>query len=457
MDKIYELLFFLTLAGLSRLLTPKIIPKPPQANPVRGRYVIRWQRKLLELFRAHQESKQATRKRDFFPLGDVAVVLSVCTLIFVLLGLAVVQNWHTERFVRPLVFALIVYLVARLVWFLARLNAAPVGPQIEIPAPPVLKRLGRYDLLEKVGAGAYGTVYRAVERNQPSRQWAVKQMHAGADFENLRQSFDKEQKVLSWLDHPNIVARREFFSEGQSLVLVMEFVDGLSLRQLTQSRGRPLSVHVVLPILEEICSALVHLHGQKPQPIVFRDLKPSNIMVDPLGNAKLVDFGICRLSGDSQPAPPQSASASPDSTEVLGKRGDTLCLGTPGYAAPEQYPESELESDPRADVYALGVVLWEMLSGQRPGKKPRSLPPLKIYQAEVPDEVQQIVDRATALDRQARYSSSRLMLSALQQAVAQLVNDDIGFEELIEAFQDAYRLQDKNGSLPDTALKTLLA
>jgi len=424
----------------------KRVTAPIAGDPMRGRYAQLWQRRLVQLIEDQQRRQQ---RPGLFSRMDALVVLGGTGLIFACLWQAAFHNASTERSAQVLMVALTVYGVARLAWvFFAPGEARTPAPE---PAPVVLKRLGKYDLIEKVGAGAYGTVYRALKRNNPLQQWAVKEMHAGADVEMVRRSFDHEQKVLSWLDHPCIVARREFFSEGKSLVLVMELVDGLSLRQLTQFRERPLSIHVVLPILESVCSALAHLHAQKPQPIVFRDLKPSNIMVDPLGNAKLVDFGICRLAGAPEPGPPQ-APVGPDSTEVLGKRADTLCLGTPGYAAPEQYPESEVESDPRADVYALGVVLWEMLSGQRPGKKPRVLPRL----SQVPEQVQQIVDRATALNREDRYSSSRLMLSALQQAVTQLVDDHVGFDELMEAFQDVYRQEVQHGSLPDTALKSLL-
>ncbi|MBS2037619.1 serine/threonine protein kinase [bacterium] len=461
MEKFYELLFFLALAGLAKYLDyrTKNLPVKAQSPPPRGRYVNHWQEHLFNLFRKHIESQNQQTNSSFFPNGDLAVLFGICGLLIFCLVLDVQGRSSAEVFVRPLAFSLFVYPVTRVLWFMSGLRTPKPASVQEKPTPSiVLKRLGKYDCLEKVGAGAFGTVYRAVDPSNPDVTWAVKEMHvaSGSQLETLRQSFDREQKVLSWLDHPGIVARKEFFSEGNSLVLVMEFVHGLSLRQFLQPRSEPFSIHVVLPIVESVCSALVHLHSQKPQPIVFRDLKPANILVDPLGNVKLVDFGICRVANSASTSLPQIQAAGPDATEVLGKRGDTLCLGTPGYAAPEQYPESQTESDPRADVYALGVVMWEMLSGQSPPKKPGPLPSLKAYQPGLPSEVQTIIDRATSLNRDKRYSSSRIMLSALQEAVSKLVDDDKGFEEFLAALEQGFQSQKRESLLPDSGIRQAL-
>lgn len=448
----------LALRGFSAFIDRKIEsrPLPPPPPSARGRYVQHWERRIREMFQDFTTKQKLPWYLSFFPYGDVTVLMGLCGLIFLCLFLDIQGYFGAERFVRPLVFSMVCYPIVRFLWLYVALSSGR-STQVKPKArPQVLKRLGSYDLLEEVGAGAFGTVYRAVDRRKPDEEVAVKEMHmaSGSQLESLRQSFDREQKVLSWLDHPGIVGRREFFADGQSLVLVMEFVHGLSLRQLLQGREKPLSAHVVLPIAESVCSALVHLHSQKPQPIVFRDLKPSNVLVDALGNVKLVDFGICRVvSGAPLNLPSQTSVTSSDCTEVLGRRGDTLCLGTPGYAAPEQYPDSPCESDPRADVYALGVVMWELLTGQRPSKKPRQLPPLRIYQSAVPEEVQLIVDRATALTREERYTSSRMMLLALQDALAKHVDDEVGFVEFAETFESAFRAQKKESLLPDSALR----
>ena len=302
-----------------------------------------------------------------------------------------------------------------------RKKKTPVAPAkpIVLEDLRVVREVGKYALLKELGRGAFGTVYKAVDTQKLDRFWAIKEMELTLDsrhtMEELHAFFDQEQKVLSWLSHPGIVARRDFFTEGTSLYLVMEYVPGYTLRQvLSANRGAFLQDFVV-GLAEAICDALAYLHSQRPNPIIFRDLKPGNLMLASDGSIKLIDFGICRLSNQNERTleclPMQSNDA--EVTEVLGRCEDTVCLGTPGYAAPEQYPNSGQQSDTRADLYALGVLMWEMLTDERPPRTPRRLDRIRSYNATAHDELQPLLDRVTALDRDGRFSSAKMMARAL--------------------------------------------
>lgn len=306
----------------------------------------------------------------------------------------------------------------------------PAPPKKKIPVEPkpepivledlrVIREVGRYAMVKELGRGAFGTVYKAVDTKAPDRFWAIKEMELRLDsrhtMEELHRFFDQEQKVLSWLSHPGIVARRDFFTEGNSLYLVMEYVPGYTLRQVLNANRGAFLQDFVVGLAEAICEALAYLHAQRPNPIIFRDLKPGNLMLASDGSLKLIDFGICRLSNQNErtldclPMPSNDAEV----TEVLGRCQDTVCLGTPGYAAPEQYPDSGVQSDTRADLYALGVLMWELLTDERPPRTPRRLERIRSYNATAHDELQPLLDRATALQRDERFPSAKMMARAL--------------------------------------------
>lgn len=296
--------------------------------------------------------------------------------------------------------------------------ASSKAPAIVMEDLRVVREVGRYALVKELGRGAFGTVYKAVDTQSLDRFWAIKEMELTLDskhsMEDLRNFFDQEQKVLSWLNHPGIVARRDFFTEGNSLYLVMEYVPGYTLRQVLNANRGAFLQDFVVGLAETICEALGYLHAQRPNPIIFRDLKPGNLMLAADGAIKLIDFGICRLSNQNQATldclPLQAAD---EVTEVLGRCQDTVCLGTPGYAAPEQYPDSGMQSDTRADLFALGVLMWEMLTDERPPRAPQRLERIRGYNATAHDELQPLLDRATALDRNERFSSAKMMARAL--------------------------------------------
>jgi tRNA A-37 threonylcarbamoyl transferase component Bud32 len=233
---------------------------------------------------------------------------------------------------------------------LGKEEAASPGDSGEWAEPDVLPiEIGTtfhgMQFLEFIARGGMGIVFKA---RQPDldRVVAVKVLspELGRDPE-FTQRFNVEAKVLARLSHPNIVQVYDFGREGDLYFLVMEFVDGVSLRQAL--REKRLSSADVLPILSQVCTALEHAHRQG---IVHRDIKPENILIDARGRVRIADFGLAKI-------------LKPDAAEASGQT--RVVMGTPQYMAPEQCRGGE-QVDHRADIYALGVILYEMLTGAAP-------------------------------------------------------------------------------------------
>nr|WP_281358015.1 serine/threonine-protein kinase [Saccharibacillus qingshengii] len=214
-----------------------------------------------------------------------------------------------------------------------------------MPYPSNLERgalIGeRYRVEGLLGSGGMGKVYLASDAKLPGKRWAVKETMADtADYERI----ENEARMLTRLRHPSLPQVADFFppdAEGR-VFLVMEYIEGMNLCDYAERVGGYPAVPFILDLALRICEVLEYLHGQSP-PIVFRDLKPGNVMIGPDGTVRLIDFGIAR-------------SASPD------KNADTVKLGTIGFAAPEQY---EGKSDPASDQYALGALLLYLGTGGR--------------------------------------------------------------------------------------------
>src|SRR5690348_1063604 len=244
---------------------------------------------------------------------------------------------------------------------------------------------GRYLILKNVGQGGMAAVYKATDL-QTKRTVAIKEMSQdGLSADDLRDalaSFRAEAAMLARLRHPNLPRVYESFSEQARHYLVMEFIEGQTLEQRQQAAGGgALPEGDVLGWARQVSAVLTYLHGQRP-PIIFRDLKPANIMLAADGQIKLIDFGIARAF-----AP--------------GRAHDTQVLGTPGFAPPEQYGKAQ--TDARADVYAFGCTLYQLLTGYDPATTPFNLPPMSSRNPKVSPAVQRAVERATKLDRDARY------------------------------------------------------
>ena len=247
----------------------------------------------------------------------------------------------------------------------------------------------RYRIFRQLGGGGMGVVYLAEDIRLSGRLCAVKEMSpeqvAVQDRQWATNAFRQEAEILARLQHPGIAAVTDFFPEGGNWYLVMEYVQGQTLSEVLETApGKRLPEAQALGIFDQLVDVLTFLHTQSP-PVVFRDLKPGNVMITPEGKVKLIDFGIARFFKPTQ-----------------GR--DTVNLGTPGYAAPEQYG-GQGQSDVRADVYGLGVMLHQMLTGHDPTHTPFRLPPLESLAQGLPPHVAQAVRQATDNDPQARFPS----------------------------------------------------
>ncbi|MCF7787597.1 MAG: serine/threonine protein kinase [Prosthecobacter sp.] len=245
------------------------------------------------------------------------------------------------------------------------------------------------DILECLGRGGMGVVYKARQKSL-NRLVALKLLAPErADDPQFAARFEKEAQALAALNHPNIVGVHDFGQAGGFYFLLMEFVDGVNLRQLLQAKR--LTPKEALSIVPPVCEALqcAHDHG-----IVHRDIKPENLLIDKAGVVKIADFGIAKI-----------VHSGPDTLVCSGEEqtgvAASLPFGTPDYAAPEQHDQSTT-TDHRADIYSLGVVLYEMLTGERPQQD--FVPPSKRVQVDI--RIDEIVLRALEVKPELRFATA---------------------------------------------------
>ncbi|MCJ7840236.1 serine/threonine protein kinase [Lederbergia sp. NSJ-179] len=200
---------------------------------------------------------------------------------------------------------------------------------------------GKYEIVHEIGSGGMSVVYLAKELANEKQLWAIKV----ADMENkISKRLFSEAKILSELDHPSLPQIADFFSssDSQYFFLVMEYVNGKSLYEIFEHNQKYLDQSTIIEIGIQICDVLHYLHTLHPAPVVYRDLKPANIMIAGDGQIKLIDFGIARRF-------------------VHDQVKDTLQIGTVGFAAPEQFERKQ--SDTRTDLFSLGALLYYLLTG----------------------------------------------------------------------------------------------
>ena len=262
----------------------------------------------------------------------------------------------------------------------------------------------RYLILGVLGTGGMGSVYKGRDLHFPNvtKLVAVKEMINMATDATMQEmvirNFEREADLLATLSHPAIPRIYDYFTHEHSSYLVMEFIEGKDLEALLHSQEGFFSEEQVIAWAIELCDVLSYLHNHKPQPVVFRDMKPSNVMVDHHGHIRLIDFGIARVF---QP----------------GEKG--TMIGTEGYSPPEQYRG---EASPVGDIYALGATLHHLLTGRDPrAEAPFSFAERMIrdINPEVSPELEGVVNGALAYDPKDRYSSAEMMRNALIAAAKQ--------------------------------------
>ena len=233
-------------------------------------------------------------------------------------------------------------------------DASGSAHEEETPPLGAGAKLSGYEVLEYIGRGGMGFVYRAKQAGL-DRVVALKvlapRLAASPEF---AARFNREAKALAALSHPNIVQIHDYGQEGELYFLVMEYVDGTSLRRVLSTQR--ISPETALRYVPQICDALEYAHSQG---VIHRDIKPENILIDKRGNLKIADFGLAKMAVGTAVAPDAATEPAGHAT-VSGQ-----VMGTPHYMAPEQV-ENMAAVDHRADIYSLGVVFYEMLTGELP-------------------------------------------------------------------------------------------
>lgn len=248
----------------------------------------------------------------------------------------------------------------------------------------------RYVLLQQLGRGGMGTVYKAMDALLGNRFVAVKAMSQRSlniqEVARATEAFKREADMLAHLNHQHLPRIHDYFSEGGCSFLVMDYIEGETLAEVLElSNGQGLLPEEVFLIGEQLCSVLGYLHTRQP-PIIFRDIKPANVMLSGSGDhLYLIDFGIARFFKP-------------------GQVKDTLAFGTVGYAPPEQYHEQTSE---RSDIYSLGVTLHQLLTGHDPTRirPPTSFPPIRAYNPQTPASLEELIMQMVETDPMKRPAS----------------------------------------------------
>ena len=283
----------------------------------------------------------------------------------------------------------------------------PAAPA-PVPSPDeIAGKFPQFEILEYLGRGGMGVVYKARQKSL-NRLVAIKLLAPEREHDaRFADRFAREAELLAKLSHPHIVTIHDFGETSGLYFLVMEFVDGVSLRDLL--REGKLEPKQALAIVPEICDALqfAHDHG-----IVHRDIKPENILLDRFGRVKVADFGLAKLiavaeAGDIDPGNPGSATPATGDLTEAGK-----AMGTPSYMAPEQTEHPD-EVDNRADIYSLGVVFYQMLTGELPGKPAQS--PSKKVRIDV--RLDEVVLRALEREPGLRYQQASVLKTQVETIV----------------------------------------
>ena len=263
---------------------------------------------------------------------------------------------------------------------------------------PGIILINRYSIQNIVGVGGMGAVYSARDLHFPNvvKRVAVKEMvnlvRDPIIHDTIVRNFEREANILATLNHPSIPRIYDYFSQDDRSYLIIEFIDGKDLEAILLDSKDFFSEAQVVNWAIELCDVISYLHNNKPEPIIFRDIKPSNIMINQHGHVLLVDFGIAR-------------------TFQTGQKG--TMIGTEGYSPPEQYKG---EATQRADIYALGATLHHLLTKRDPRLEPpfsfddrkiRSINPL------ISSELEAVVYTALHYDPDERYTSAELMKEAL--------------------------------------------
>lgn len=251
---------------------------------------------------------------------------------------------------------------------------------------------GKYKILNVVGKGGMSVVYLAMNE-RANKQWAIKEVRKDGmqSFDVVKQNLVAETDLLKKLNHPHLPSIIDVIDCDDTFLIVMDYIEGNPLSKALETSGAQ-NQDDVIEWAKQLCDVLGYLHSRKP-PIIYRDMKPSNVMLKPDGNVMLIDFGTAREF---------------KSTSVA----DTTCLGTQGYAAPEQFG-GHGQTDARTDIYCLGATMYHLVTGHNPATPPYEMYPIRQWNPMLSSGLEEIILKCTQRNPEDRYQSCAELLYAL--------------------------------------------
>ena len=251
----------------------------------------------------------------------------------------------------------------------------------------------KYKILSEVGHGGMSVVYLAINE-RANKTWAVKEVRKDGikDFEVVKQGLVAETDILKKLNHPNLPSIIDVIDTDDSFIIIMDYIQGNSLNKALDEYGAQPQEYVI-EWAKQLCDVLGYLHSRNPA-IIYRDMKPANIMLKPDGNVTLIDFGTAREFKEKNLA-------------------DTVCLGTIGYAAPEQFGGMG-QTDARTDIYCLGATLYHLVTGMNPCEPPYEIRPIRQIHPSLSAGLVRLIQKCTQRDPNDRYQSAAELMYALE-------------------------------------------
>ena len=251
---------------------------------------------------------------------------------------------------------------------------------------------GKYKILNVVGKGGMSVVYLAMNE-RANKQWAIKEVRKDGvqNFEVVKQNLIVETELLKKFNHPNLPSIIDVIDGDGTFLIVMDYIEGNPLSKALETSGAQAQEDVI-EWSKQLCDVLGYLHSRKP-PIIYRDMKPSNVMLKPDGNVMLIDFGTAREFKSNSVA-------------------DTTCLGTQGYAAPEQFG-GQGQTDARTDIYCLGATMYHLVTGHNPCTPPYEMYPIRQWNPSLSSGLEEIILKCTQRNPDDRYQSCAELLYAL--------------------------------------------
>lgn len=271
---------------------------------------------------------------------------------------------------------------------------------------------GKYKILNEIGHGGMSTVYLAINE-KANKPWAIKEVRKSCrkDFQVIRQSLLMEMELLKKLKHPRLPSIVDVIDEKENLLIVMDYIEGNTLEKILLEQGAQKQETVVEWAIQ-LCEVLEYLHTREPA-IIYRDMKPANVMLKSDNSVVLIDFGTAREYKEQN-------------------TGDTTCLGTQGYAAPEQFGTMG-QTDARTDIYCLGATMYHLVTGHNPSEPPYEMYPITKWNSKLSTGLEQIIEKCTSRNPQDRYQS----VSELRYALEHYRDMDIS---AVEAYQKRWKV-----------------